>query len=411
MSTGEVIRRIRKSYGMTQRELATLMGYTQPVVSQLENNAPCVHDVRMLRRVARALRVPLAILVVDSDEEADMDRRNFLRASAVGAGTAAASGTFTPRAVAASPGSIRVGAGEVADIVASTNQIHELDLLVGGDRLCRVAANGVRYARHLLDNGTYTEAVGRSLTSAAAEMMTAAGWVHFDAGQTTQARRYYAEATQTATAAGDDIAAAHALLNASMISHGGGFAPSRHSADSRPQEGVNLATAASAAVRRHGGPRLRSYAANCEASAHAARGDTRATEDAIKRAHRAYESNHGDDPSWIYLPEAELAALTGWAYMRIRNHRKAREHLQVAVAGTTAWPRENAGWRIKLAENHILGGEIAEGCQLLIDHFDQINSVTSTRLRATLDSISDDIRQHSGVREVREFLGMRAARV
>ncbi|WP_280501930.1 hypothetical protein, partial [Nocardia farcinica] len=69
------------------------------------------------------------------------------------------------------------------------------------------------------------------------------------------------------------------------------------------------------------------------------------------------------------------------------------------------------GWRIKLAENHILGGEIAEGCQLLIDHFDQINSVTSTRLRATLDSISDDIRQHSGVREVREYLGMRAARV
>src|SRR5690606_31827096 len=65
MTTGEVIRRIRKSYGMTQRELATLMGYTQPVISQLENNAPCVHDVRMLRRAARALHVPLAILVVD----------------------------------------------------------------------------------------------------------------------------------------------------------------------------------------------------------------------------------------------------------------------------------------------------------------------------------------------------------
>src|SRR5690606_12607379 len=117
--------RIRKSYGMTQRELATLMGYTQPVVSQLENNAPCVHDVRMLRRAARALRVPLAILVVDSDEEADMDRRNFLRASAIGAGAAAVTGTLAPHAGAASTGSIRVGAIEVADIVASTNQIHE----------------------------------------------------------------------------------------------------------------------------------------------------------------------------------------------------------------------------------------------------------------------------------------------
>src|SRR5690606_1418425 len=128
MSTGEVIRRMRKSYGMTQRELATLMGYTQPVVSQLENNAPCVHDVRMLRRAARALRGPLAMLV-DSDEEADMDRRNFLRAGAVGAGVAAASGTLTQHAAATSAGSIRIGASEVADIVASTNQIDELDVL------------------------------------------------------------------------------------------------------------------------------------------------------------------------------------------------------------------------------------------------------------------------------------------
>lgn len=411
MSTGEAIRRIRKSYGMTQRELATLMGYTQPVVSQLENNAPCVHDVRMLRRVARALRVPLAILVVDSDEEADMDRRNFLRASAFGAGTAAASGAFTENAAATSSGSIRVGASEVADIVAGTNQIHELDLLVGGDRLCRVAVNGVRYARQLLDKGTYTDTVSQALTSATAEMMTAAGWVHFDAGRTSQARRYYAEAAQTATAAGDDITAAHALINASLLSYGGSFSPTELPEDARPRESVNLAEAASTAVRHQGGPRLRALAAIYEATAHSTTGNSGSTEDAIKRAHRAYESSHGNDPEWIYLPEAALAGGTGWAYMRIGNHRKATEHFQAAVTGTNAWPRENAGWRIKLAENHILGGEIAEGCQMLIDHFDQINSVTSTRLRATLDAISDDLRQHAAVPEAREFLGRRAARV
>ncbi|WP_280502969.1 helix-turn-helix domain-containing protein, partial [Nocardia farcinica] len=388
MSTGEVIRRIRKSYGMTQRELATLMGYTQPVVSQLENNAPCVHDVRMLRRAARALRVPLAILVVDSDEEADMDRRNFLRAGAVGAGVAAPSGTQTPHAAAPSAGSIRIGASEVADIVASTNQIHELDLLVGGDRLCRVAVNGVHYARHLLGNGAYTDSVGQALASATAEMMTAAGWVHFDAGRPTQARRYYAEAVQTATAGGDDVAAAHALLNASLINYGGSFSPTELPEDARPRESVNLAEAASTAARRRGGPRLRALAAISEAAAHSTTHDSGSTEDAVKRAHRAYESSRGIDPGWVYLPEAALAGVTGWAYMRIGNHRKAKEHLQAAVVGTVAWPRENAGWRIKLAENHILGGEIAEGCQLLIDHFDQINSVTSTRLRATLDSIS-----------------------
>ncbi|WP_330231731.1 hypothetical protein OHA40_04085 [Nocardia sp. NBC_00508] len=38
-------------------------------------------------------------------------------------------------------------------------------------------SGGVRYVKQLLDNGTYTNDVGRALTSAAAKMMTAAGWV------------------------------------------------------------------------------------------------------------------------------------------------------------------------------------------------------------------------------------------
>jgi len=267
-------------------------------------------------------------------------------------------------------------------------------LVVGGDRLCRVAVNGVRYVTQLLDNGTYTDTVGQALTSAAAEMMTAAGWVHFDAGRTDQARRYYAQAAQTATAANDEIAAAHALLNASLQSYGGCFSPSRLPADSRPREGVNVAAAAFTAVRRGGGPRLRARAALYDAGAHGVMGDSSAMEDAISRAHRAYESSRGQDPEWADLGDTGLAGMTGWAYSRTGNYQKATAYLQAAVAGTKAWPRENVGWRIKLAENHILGGEIADGCQLQIDHFDQINSVPSTRLRSTLDSISEDVRHH-----------------
>jgi hypothetical protein len=96
--------------------------------------------------------------------------------------------------------------------------------------------------------------------------------------------------------------------------------------------------------------------------------------------------------------------------MRVGDHQSAATYLQAAVDGTTSWPRENVGWRIKMAENLILGGELSEGCQLLIDHFDQINSMTSTRLQSTLDGIVGDIRPHATVPQVREFLGMMAAR-
>ncbi|WP_433598740.1 helix-turn-helix domain-containing protein [Nocardia sp. CA-135953] len=409
MKTGEVIRRIRKSLGMTQTELGAILGYTQPAISQLEHGGAAVHDVRVLRRVARALHVPLAILVVESDEEADVNRRNFLRASAFGAGANMTTGAAGQAdAAASSTGSVRVGAADVAEINASTSQIHELDLIVGGDRLCRVAANEVRYVGQLLDNGTYTDEVGRALTSAAAEMMTAAGWVHFDAGHLDQARRYYAEAAQTATAAGNGIAAAHALLNASVLSYQGGFSPSKPSKDARPREGVNLAEAAQTASRRDGGPKLRAVGAIYEAGAHSATGNSNAMVNAISRAHRAFESSRGYDPDWVYLPPAALTGMTGWAYMRIGDHRTATGYLQAAVDGTASWPRENVGWRIKLAENFIQAGEISEGCQLLTDHFDQINSLASTRLQATLDGIVKDIRPHTAVPEVREFLGLRA---
>ncbi|MGV9678122.1 helix-turn-helix domain-containing protein [Nocardia sp. NPDC003482] len=407
MTTGEVIRRIRMSLGMTQTELGAILGYSQPVISQLEHDGGAINDIRVLRRIAKALDVPLAILVVESNEEADVNRRNFLRASAFGTGAAVAAGAGT----ATSMDGIHLGSTDVAEIVASSNEIHELDMLVGGDRLCRVAASHVRFVEQLLDHGTYTDAVGRDLTSAAAEAMTAAGWVHYDAGRPDRARQYYAKARQTASAAGNVIAESHALLNASLISFQGGFGPSKPSKQLRPREAVNLAEAAQTSARGGGGPRLRARAAIYEAGAHSTAGDGSAMTNAISRAHRAYESTRGHDPEWVYLPPAALAGMTGWSYMRIGDHRTATGYLQEAVEGTTHWPRENIGWRIKLAENHIQAGELAEGCQILIDHFDQIAGMTSSRLRATLDGITQDVRPHASAPEVREYLGMVAVRV
>ncbi len=291
------------------------------------------------------------------------------------------------------------------------NEIHELDLLVGGDRLCRVAADEVRYVEHLLDAASYSEAVGRQLTSTAAEMMTAAGWVHFDAGRLNQARRYYAEAAQTATAANDGIAASHALLNAALQSAQGGFGPSEPTKDARPRDGVNLATAAQNAARRDGGPKLRALAAIYEAVAHGVMGDTGATVNAVSRAHRAYESSRGYDPDWVYLPPAALAGMTGGAYSRLGDHHTATTYLQTAVDGTAPWPRENTGWRIMLAENSIKGGDIAAGCRTLVDHIDQVNNVASARLQSALDAIAATVRPHIAVSEVKEFLGLRAAHI
>ncbi|RDI54000.1 helix-turn-helix domain-containing protein [Nocardia mexicana] len=409
MTTGEVIRRIRKSLGMTQAELGVILGYTQPVISQLEHDAAAIHDVRVLRRIAKALHVPLAILVVESDEEADVNRRNFLRASVLGAGTAVTAGAAGQAAAASSTGSIHVGATEVAEVNASVGQIHELDLLVGGDRLCRLAANEVRYVKQLLDSGTYTEATAQTLTSAAAEMMTAAGWVHFDANKRQAARSLYAEAVQTANESGDGIAAAHALMNASIMDLATvGLPQGTEGSQLRPQKAANLAQAAQSAARGQGGPKVRALAALREAQAQGPT-DRAAMERAMARAHRAYESGRGRDPDWVWLPEAEFNALMGISYLGAGMNAQAEAYLQAAHDTAGEWPREQAAWQLYRAQNHLDAGDPARACALLTDNYAAIQSVASSRLRRKLDSIATTARPHAVVPEVREFLELVAS--
>ncbi|WP_198037019.1 helix-turn-helix domain-containing protein [Nocardia sp. BMG51109] len=403
MTTGEVIRRIRKSLGMTQSELGAVLGYTQPAISQLEHDGAAVHDVRVLRRVAKALQVPLAILVVESNEEADVNRRNFLRTGAIGAGATVGAGAMqrTNTEVSAA-GAGRIGAADIAEIQRSVSQLHELDLIVGGDRLCYLAAGQTRYVQQLLDGGSYSDDAGRVLASTAAEMMTAAGWVHYEAGHLDQARRYYADAAQAATTADDGIAGSHALLNAGVLNY---------QEKARHREGIHLVEAAQSAASRRGGPRLRALGAIREAEASGAAGDRAAMTKAINRAYHAYESGHGYDPGWVFLPPAELHGLTGMAYMQVGDHRRATSHLQTAIDESVSWPRERAHWRIRSAENLVKAGEIAEGCSMLTTNFHEFDGLTSTRLWWALGSIERAVRPHLGVPEVREFLGMVAEKV
>ncbi|MGV9925492.1 helix-turn-helix domain-containing protein [Nocardia rhamnosiphila] len=397
---GATIRKIRKSSGLTQAELGALIHFTQPAVSQLEHDGPATYDVRVLRRVAIALQVPLSTLL-PSDEEAELKRRQFFQAGAVGA-TAASAVDRGQRTGSIGATRTRIGISDVERIVRGIDRLHELQLVAGGDRLCELAANQSRYVQLLLDHGDYSDQVGATLASAGAETMTVAGWIHYDAGRWDAAKRYYADAAQAATATGDGVAAAHAWINTCLLSCREG---------SRPKEGVKLAEAAQLAARREGGPKLRALAAVREAEAHSALGNRSAMLAAVGRAHRAYESTRGRDPGYLaHLPEAQLSGLTGLVFMRIGSHREATTYLRAAIEGSAAYPRETIAWQIRLAQNHVQSGSIADGCVLLTDHFDAVSSVASTRLQAALQGIVSAVRPHSGVREARELLGMWTAR-
>ncbi|WP_416566108.1 helix-turn-helix domain-containing protein [Nocardia testacea] len=408
MTTGEIIRRIRRSLGMTQAEMGALINFSQPAVSGLENGGPASHDVRVLRLVARALKVPLAILVVESDEEADVDRRNFFRAGALGGVGATMVAAHPDKA---SMDGIKVSAADVADINESVKQIHELDLVVGGDRLCNLATGQVRYVRQLLDAGSFSNRVGEALATATAETMTAAGWVHYDADRREDARRFYADAVQTANEAGDGVSIAHALMNSSALDLDttSMVAETGSARRSRPQRAAHLAQAAQDAARRKGGPKVRALAALREAQAQGAI-DKKAMGQAIGRAYRAYESGRGFDPDWAWLPESELNALIGISHMFAGEYKQAERHLSTAVDSAASWPREQVAWQLYLAHSYLAAGEPAQACGLLNDNAVTIESVSSTRMQRELDAIATAVRPHNTIPEVKMFLTPRSRR-
>ena len=62
---GEKIRTLRKQRGLTQTQLAALLGMKQHAIANIENGLTQFTGVDKLRRIADALDVPLDVLVDD----------------------------------------------------------------------------------------------------------------------------------------------------------------------------------------------------------------------------------------------------------------------------------------------------------------------------------------------------------
>ncbi|MGH9891939.1 MAG: helix-turn-helix domain-containing protein [bacterium] len=71
------IRELREEGGLTQKELADLIGTTQSVISRLEDADYEGHSLSMLDRIARALNQRIRVLVTAEDKEVERLRDVF----------------------------------------------------------------------------------------------------------------------------------------------------------------------------------------------------------------------------------------------------------------------------------------------------------------------------------------------
>lgn len=223
-----------------------------------------------------------------------VNRREFLRAAGVVAGSAAA-GWLVGDAPA------RVTPATVEAITTLTSQLRVFDNRFGGGAAKTVATSYLdTEVIPLIRHGAYPEALGRQLTGAAAQLAQLAGWTCYDQDQHDMAESYLEQAIALASMAGDEAFEGEVLAG---LSH-----HAIHLA--RPVRALGLARAARDKAIKTNVPALTAEAQALEAQADALLGDRSASERALNRAEHAIERVDPQNlPPWLtYFDENYLAA-------------------------------------------------------------------------------------------------------
>jgi tetratricopeptide (TPR) repeat protein len=360
---------------------------------------------RAARATAETPDTPLPpTLQSDTDEESDVLRRVFMTSGTTamaaatlgfGLGTTGVAAAAVP---AQRPTQRRVGEAEVTAVEKAVRQIRLLDDRHGGDGLYRRAAQPLRAAYALLDEGTTTRrSTSDRLHAGAGELAISVGWLAHDSGRFEDARSHYAEALATARLAGDAALEAHAFCNASFLARDTG----------RPRESVRAAEAGQRAATPLGSPRLLALLALREAGGRAGLGDRGGCERALGRAHEAFGRGTRDaDPEWMtFFREAELEMLEAQCWSALGDWPRAARHARRATQlQDPHFTRNLALYRAELTTDLAHAGAAAEAAATGHQVLDLLDGVQSSRIRAMLAGAVRVLRAQRGSPEVAGLL-------
>ncbi|MFF1460720.1 regulator [Streptomyces sp. NPDC058330] len=267
----------------------------------------------------------------------------------------------------------RVGSGDIAALHSVGDLFRTLDHAYGGGHARQAL---VRYLEHEAEpmlRGTYGEAVGRRLFSAAADLTRLAGWTSYDIAAHGLAQRYFVQALRLAQAAGDRAYGSFVLITMSRqavyLGHG--------------REAVQLARVAQQGIGSSAPPVVMALLHAVEARGHGVLGETRACVAALVRAERALQSARpGDDvPHWARpFDEAQLADEFGHCHRDLQQYRAAAQHAERSLQlRAPAYARSRLFCRVVLATARLGLGELDQACLLGAEAAQQASEMRSVR--------------------------------
>ncbi|MFD4863049.1 regulator [Streptomyces atratus] len=317
--------------------------------------------------------------------------------ASLGTGLSGAPGVPRQRQSDRLPGQ-RVSSGDVAALRSVGELFRALDNAYGGGHARQAL---VRYLEHETEpmlRGTYGEATGRRLFSAAADLTRLAGWTSYDIAAHGLAQRYFVQALRLAQAAGDRAYGAYVLITMSRqavyLGHG--------------REAVQLARVAQQGIGS-APPVVQALLHAVEARGHGVLGEARLCTGSLARAERALETTRpGDEaPHWArYFDEAQLADEFGHCHRDLQQYRAAAQHAERSLQlRAPAYARSRLFCRVVLASARLGLGELDQACALGAEAAQQaaeMRSVRATEYVRDFERRLEPYRDAAAVRGYRE---------
>ncbi|MFI9331038.1 MFS transporter [Kitasatospora sp. NPDC052868] len=300
--------------------------------------------------------------------------------------------------VPAESGPYRVGHSDAAKLREAAQEARRWDSKYGGgDWRSSMVPECLRVEAAPLLLASYSDAVGRALFGATAELTRLAGWMAFDTGQHEAAQRYYIQALRLARAAADVPLGGYVLASMSLQAGYRGFA----------EEAVDLAQAALERNRGLATARTMSFFHLVEARAQAKARNAAACATALGAAESALErARAGDpDPAWIdFYAYDRLAADAAECFRDLGVPSKVRQFTREALARPTEGFVRSHGLRLVVsamaeAEAGNLDAAVAAGERAV----EVAGRISSQRSREYVVEMLRRLEPFQGERRVREL--------
>lgn len=377
---------VRAACGLSQRDLAAMVGWSQATLSHYEHGVrDGIYDIRTAFQFTDAVGMPRAALLslIFANTDADfavgagdgtgievLSRRGF-------GGLTLASRLSVAQLAVSAPR--RVTRSHIRYWHACANTLYARGQFVGGTVLLPLALQQWRRV-HLAARNSNGGETGGQILAAAGEVALCSGWIALDAGCLPLAQPLYEKARELAANAGDVVLAVRVLTSQSLlyteIAHTG---PSREPA----RQALRLAFQAQEEGRYIPMPRLHALIALRHASAVSLLGDRAAFRAAITQARRELDRGPRNDepPEWLgFVSQAEITGVEARGYLNLGDaSRSALLYRQVLASGLS--PRNRVSYGAALADALLKQGARREAVAMAMDVLAALEDSTMKSMR------------------------------